>query len=271
MNNKYRILVVDDEPTNVILLETLLKKEGFEVASANCGEACLRSVREKQADLVLMDVMMPEMSGFDACRLMKKEPELKEIPVIFITALDDRESIIEAYRAGGVDYIVKPIQLDEVREKVRSVLQLQNLIRDKSDLLRVNRETLQVVRHVLENLTLVKKLGVIKEEVKTQRISAYDCLEAALEKPDVKNNKEVSDLLFQAKESLDIADKTGEELFEFGEIIEKISNVMKGIIDTESHENKPPATARALIVNKTDRARVDKLIQELSSHMEHDA
>ena len=268
MTNKYSILVVDDEPTNIILLETLLKREGFEVLSANSGEACIRVAREKTPDLILLDVMMPEMSGFDACRLMKKDEGLKEVPVIFITALDDRASIIEAYRAGGVDYVVKPVQLDELREKVRSVLQLQNLLRDKNDLLRVNHETLQVVKHVLVNLTLVKRLDVIKEEVKQQRMTAYECIEAVIEKIEPQSNDEINELLNMAMDSLDVAEKAGEELFEFGEIIDKISKVMEGMMGGDGSDAEVSSIAKPLLVSKTDRARVERLILELSSHMD---
>ena len=121
------ILVVDDNPTNIQVLFDLLSETGYRVAIAKSGENALQRLQSYVPDLILLDVMMPGIDGFETCRRLKADPETQEIPVIFMTALADTVDKVKGLNLGAVDYITKPIQHEEVLARIRIHLQLQNL------------------------------------------------------------------------------------------------------------------------------------------------
>jgi diguanylate cyclase (GGDEF)-like protein len=114
------ILVVDDNPNNLKVLDGILGAAGYRVLAARDGEAALRAATAGTPDLVLLDVRMPGMDGYEVCRRLKAMPATQALPVIFISALQETEDKIEAFRTGGVDYITKPFQADEVLSRVRT-------------------------------------------------------------------------------------------------------------------------------------------------------
>lgn len=125
-----RVLVVDDQPVNLKLLERKLERDGIEPLLAGDGVECLRIARSERPDLILLDVMMPEMDGLEACRLLNSYPETRDIPVIFITARSLKEDKLVGLGAGAVDYIVKPIDLDETVARVRTQLRMREFHRE---------------------------------------------------------------------------------------------------------------------------------------------
>src|SRR5436190_3945487 len=125
-----KILIVDDVPANLAVLSGTLEPEGYEILAASDGITAIKPAAKAQPHLVLLDVMMPEISGFETCRRLKTDPATCEIPVIFITARNELESVVEAFRTGGVDYIIKPFQPDEVLSRVATHLRLHRLTRE---------------------------------------------------------------------------------------------------------------------------------------------
>ncbi|MEO0758472.1 MAG: response regulator [Cyanobacteria bacterium J06648_16] len=121
------ILIVDDNPTNLEVLSEALIHEGFQVAVAIDGESALEQVVYHRPELILLDVMMPGIDGFETCRRLKSNPDTVDIPIIFMTALADTENKVSGLSLGAVDYITKPFQHEEVLARVRVHLQLQNL------------------------------------------------------------------------------------------------------------------------------------------------
>ena len=115
-----RILVVDDNTANLGVLFNYLDRSGLTVLVCQDAETAVELVKTERPDIVLLDVMLPGMSGFDACRLLKSDPEHAEIPVIFISALSDLDDKVEGFKAGGVDYITKPFQQEEVLARIRA-------------------------------------------------------------------------------------------------------------------------------------------------------
>ncbi len=124
------ILIVDDTPANVSVLYEHLSGHGFKVLVSESGESALPQIRYAQPDLVLLDVMMPGIDGFEVCRRLKHHPETRTIPVIFMTALDDAEHKVRGFTAGAVDYITKPFQHEEVLARVTTHLALRGLQAD---------------------------------------------------------------------------------------------------------------------------------------------
>lgn len=129
-----KILVVDDQPVNVRLLQHKLIKEGMDVVTAFSGEECLEAVEVHQPDVILLDVMMPQMDGYEVCARLKENEESQGIPIIFITANVSRERMIEGLDAGAADYITKPIDLEETVARVRTQLRIQEQYRKNLNL-----------------------------------------------------------------------------------------------------------------------------------------
>lgn len=119
---KRTVLVVDDEPINIQLLQRKLEWDGITVLTATNGEACLEVAKEERPDLILLDVMMPGMDGFAVCAELREDKRTKAIPVIFVTAHNSKKGKLEGLEAGAVDYITKPIDLDETIARVRTQL-----------------------------------------------------------------------------------------------------------------------------------------------------
>jgi DNA-binding response OmpR family regulator len=118
-----RILVVDDDENILNLEKTILEQKGFDVTGANGGAEALRLLAEQTFDLVLLDVMMPEVDGFTVCRKIKEDPRLKEIPVIFLTAKGGGEALAEGFESGAVMYINKPFTANKLLTIVNTMLE----------------------------------------------------------------------------------------------------------------------------------------------------
>ena len=117
-----KILVVDDQKDNVFVLQERLTREGFEVLSAFDGPTCLTMASEESPDLILLDVMMPGMSGFEVCKKLTANEETKLIPVLLVTALTEAEDLKEGFQAGAFDYIKKPFNRVELIARIKSAL-----------------------------------------------------------------------------------------------------------------------------------------------------
>jgi DNA-binding NtrC family response regulator len=125
-----RLLLVDDTPANLSVLAATLEPQGFEILAVSDGTTALRVAERAQPDLIILDIIMPEMDGFETCRRLKQIEATKDIPVIFITARGEMEHIVAGFAAGGVDYVVKPFEAAEVISRVNTHLRLSRLRRE---------------------------------------------------------------------------------------------------------------------------------------------
>ncbi len=121
------ILIVDDNPGNLQVLSSMLQQAGHKVRPALSGEIALRSIEASPPDLILLDIRMPGLDGYQTCERLKADPRCRDIPVIFISALTDTDDKLAAFQAGGVDYVTKPFQTEEVLARVKAHLQLHLL------------------------------------------------------------------------------------------------------------------------------------------------
>jgi two-component system sensor histidine kinase/response regulator len=124
---KGNILLVDDQPDNLWLLEQMLGREGYDVRSFPCGQLAIAAARQDPPDLILLDIHMPEMDGYQVCSRLKADDQLNKTPVIFLSALNETGDKMKAFHSGGVDYITKPFQFDEVRARVETHCRLHRL------------------------------------------------------------------------------------------------------------------------------------------------
>jgi DNA-binding response OmpR family regulator len=142
-----RILIVDDEIQNLELMEAMLTSAGYEVFLAREGEEALRLARERRPDLILLDLMMPGLSGFEVCARVKTDPQTGGIPVLFVTALNQISDKERAMAAGGDDFLTKPFQRTELLTRVEALLRVRHLNRDLDRALAYLHE-LELARHV---------------------------------------------------------------------------------------------------------------------------
>jgi two-component system sensor histidine kinase/response regulator len=133
----YKILIVDDVVSNVLLLKILLTNEKFQVVTANCGNACIEQAKKEKPDLILLDVMMPDISGFDTAVILKKDPETQDIPIIFLTALNTPSDLVHGFQVGANDFLTKPFNKEEL---VMRVLQQISLVAAKRIIMKQNEE-----------------------------------------------------------------------------------------------------------------------------------
>ena len=147
------IIVVDDTPANLHLLTGMLKERGYKVRPVSSGKFALQTAKHDPPDLILLDIIMPEMNGYEVCECLKADEQLSGIPVIFISALNETMDKVKAFKVGGVDYVTKPFQFEEVHARVATHLELRRqkrLIQESYDRLRESRDDLnraQAVAH----------------------------------------------------------------------------------------------------------------------------
>lgn len=124
MDNSANVLIVDDVPDNIQVAMNFLKEEPYNLSFATRGQEALALLKTHEYDLILLDIMMPEMDGYEVCRRIKAEPRLQDIPIIFVTAKVDVDSISQGFRAGAVDYLCKPFHAEELLARVNTHLSL---------------------------------------------------------------------------------------------------------------------------------------------------
>jgi PleD family two-component response regulator len=150
------ILIVDDTPVNLHLLSRMLVREGYHVRAALDGIQALESIYANPPDLILLDIMMPEMDGYETCIHLKQDEQTSDIPIIFISALDETINKVKAFSIGGVDYIAKPFQHEEVLARVQTHLALRTLrlnLEEKNRELEARNAALQEALDTIQTLS----------------------------------------------------------------------------------------------------------------------
>jgi signal transduction histidine kinase len=159
MGNQPVVLVVDDEPANFDVVEILLFKEGYELHYKDNGAEAIASLSEVKPDLILLDVMMPDMDGIEVCQNIKNDPLYCHIPIIIVTALSDKEDLARCLDAGADDFVSKPINSTELRARVRSMLRIKTQYDRIQDTMRLREEMMQTIVHDLRNPLIGIMLG----------------------------------------------------------------------------------------------------------------
>ena len=149
MKEKPQILIVDDLVLNSRILSEILKNEGFDISIASGGEDALQFLNTHPCDLVLMDIQMPDMDGLEVCRIMKNQAHTQSVPVIFLTALSETNEVLQGFEAGGVDYVLKPFNLPELKARVRTQVNLRLAMKKITE---TNRDLEQLIYTVSHDL-----------------------------------------------------------------------------------------------------------------------
>jgi two-component system sensor histidine kinase/response regulator len=192
----YKILIVDDVVSNVLLLKILLTNEKFQVCTASNGNQCIEMTHKEKPDLILLDVMMPDISGFDTAVILKKDPETLDIPIIFLTALNNPSDLVHGFQVGGNDFLTKPFNKEELVMRVMHQIQL---VAAKRIIERQNEE----LRRTISNRD--KMYSVIAHDLRSPMASIRMVLNLAV---NVVSRETVGDEIF---ELLDKANRESEE------------------------------------------------------------
>ena len=197
----YKILIVDDVVSNVLLLKILLTNEKFQVLTAANGNQCIEQTRKEKPDLILLDVMMPDLSGFDVAVILKKDPETRDIPIIFLTALNSPSDLVKGFQVGANDFLTKPFNKEELVMRVMHQIELvaakKTIVRQNEELKRTinNRDKMySVIAHDLRSpmasirMVLNLVVNVVSRDVVGDEV--FDLLDKAN-----RESEEVHDLL----------------------------------------------------------------------------
>lgn len=215
-DNRPIILIVDDVPKNIQVAASILQENGYQMAFAQDGRTALAQIESTRFDLILLDIMMPQMDGLEVCRRIKANPDSREIPIIFLTAKDDADSIVKGFELGAMDYLTKPFNGAELQARVKTQLELY---RSKKELVETNA---RLSKEITERINAEQELQRSKE--KYRKLSIHDGLTGFY------NTR----YLYGAMENL-IAESRREEK-KFSLIFMDIDN-FKHVVDTHGHLN----------------------------------
>lgn len=245
-NNAYKILVVDDNLKNIQIVANLLSENHYNIEAALSGEEALQWVEKTNFDLILLDIMMPEMDGFEVCEKLKQKKKNQDLPIIFLTAKTDIESISKAFSKGGYDYLTKPFNSDELLARVKTHVELKV---SKDKLKEVNKwldekvqERTAQLHESNENLDKANKQLLVLDKAKNQflmlisheiRTPLNGIVGSAYFLNDMIDDPELKDFLDMLKESVDRLDKFSKTALE----ITQMQTVGRGIDKTNIQMN----------------------------------
>ena len=155
------VLVIDDNPTNLAVAVNCLEDKGFTVLIARDGKSGIKRAKYAHPDIVLLDILMPEMDGFETCRLLKSDLETQEIPVIFMTALSNTEDKLKGFEMGAVDYVTKPIQIEEIIARVNLHLKLHFLNQELEQRVEERTKKLNIALKKLQQSQLLETILLV--------------------------------------------------------------------------------------------------------------
>ncbi len=215
-DNRYRILIIDDVPKNIQVAASILQENGYQMAFAQDGRTALAQIESNRFDLILLDIMMPQMDGFEVCRRIKANPNNRDIPIIFLTAKDDTDSIVQGFELGAMDYLTKPFNGAELQARVKTQLELYH---SKKRLIETNA---RLSKEIAERIKAEQELEHSKE--KYRELSIHDGLTGFY------NTR----YLYDAMETLIAESRCKEKKFSL--IFMDIDN-FKHVVDTHGHLN----------------------------------
>lgn len=272
------ILIIDDKPANLHLLSSILKERGHEVRAVVNGSMGLIAAKTVKPDLILLDVRMPGLDGYEVCRLLKADNDLSQVPVIFISSLEDTLDKVKAFRSGGVDYITKPFQVEEVIARVEAQLALYHVYLQTQQLAalkerqRLARELHDAVSQTLFSTSVMAETLLYQYRQKPDQIEnglrqIYDLSQAAL--------AEMRVLFFELRPETLIAAP-------LGTLLTQLANSMKArtraeiVLQTESQAPLPPEVhlafyrvAQEALNNIVKHARATQIQLELHHQDEY--
>ena len=226
---KGNILIVDDTPENLQVLSATLSEQGYKVRGVVKGQMAIRAARSSPPDLILLDIRMPEMDGYEVCQNLKADPQTQNIPIIFISALDEALDKVKAFTVGGVDYITKPFQVEEVLARVQHQLTICRLSQQLQD-------QNQKLQQEIEERIKAEKSAAAASKAKSEFLANMSHelrtpLNAILGFTQVLSR--TADLSTEQREYLGIINRSGEHLLELINDVLDLSKIEAGIVSLD--------------------------------------
>lgn len=254
----YKILIVDDVPSNVLLLKILLSNEKFQVCTANCGKQCIEKAKSEHPHLILLDVMMPDISGFDTAVILKKDDETKDIPIIFLTALNNPSDLVHGFQVGANDFLTKPFNKEELVMRVMhqvSLVAAKKIIMEQNNALRntiENRDKMySVIAHDLRSpmASIRMVLNLVVNTVTKDMIGPeiWDLLDKA--NKEVAETHDLLDNLLKWTKSMTGRLNVVYQDFDLNEVIPGVVDIFKMIAETKNIELKYMGSGEPLKVH----------------------
>ncbi|RKZ48353.1 MAG: diguanylate cyclase response regulator [Candidatus Parabeggiatoa sp. nov. 3] len=236
-DEKPLILIVDDNQQNLQMLGSILKEKGYRPAIAQDGTKALEFVQKKHPDMILLDIMMPDMDGIEVCQHLKKQERTTKIPVIFITALFETSEKLKAFKAGGVDYITKPFVAEEVLARINVHIELKKAL-EKLEKMSITDELTGVFNRRFAYEILAKQIEMAKKE----------CSRFVVCYLDVDNLKKINDTYNHAE---------GDKL------INSVVNSLKGVLSASDYLCRMGGDEFLILFPKLKRQEAHNLIEAL--------
>ncbi len=234
--NPSSILIVDDDPKYRLLLDTTLKKKGYKTRCASGGESAIAQLDSFQPDLILLDIVMPEMDGFEICRRLQQMPKLQDVPIIFLTAQDSQEDTIKAFALGAVDYITKPFSSAELTARVHTHLELK---KQRDEILEMN---YQLQREMQERKETERALN--------EKTAQLEQLNRTLDKrikEEVEKRRKQEQFLMQQSKLAAMGEMVGAIAHQWRQPLSTVAFIIENILDDiENHELDENSTETTL-------------------------
>ena len=262
------ILVVDDTPDNLRLLSAILMRKHYEVRKALNSTQAIASVQASAPDLILLDIKMPQVNGYEVCTMLKEDATTRDIPIIFISALDDALDKVQAFAVGGADYITKPFQEDEVLARIENQLKIQHLQRQlkaQNQELRRSNQELDQFAHIVSH-DLQQPLQSIMGYSKLLMMQSPDTLDASAQKH-INSIVQASDRMHQLVQNILHYAQTDQPANNFSPI--PLHDVIKQVVsnlDGAIHHQNADITYSTLPIIYGDQVRLGQLFQNLISN-----
>lgn len=275
------ILIIDDNPVNLRILADYLEAHGYGILVARDGQSGLDKAEFAKPDLILLDVMMPGIDGFEACRLLKQNDTTTNIPVIFMTALADTEHKLEGFSVGAVDYVTKPLQQKEVLARIRTHLRLRELTEELEEMVAERTAELESAYQVLSKMDKTKGdfISIMSHELRTPLAVIDGYTQLLQESPAIQDDGELSMLVDNILKGTTRMLRTMNDIFDVTRIDNNVMNpfredvALTAVFNTLITQLQPALDGRDITVEqvgldemptlKADNSMLEKLFYHL--------
>jgi len=263
--SEFLILIVDDTEANIKLLSHVLRDVGFSPIVAFNGSDALELIKSRKPDLVLLDIMMPDMTGYEVCRKVNEDDELRSIPIIFLSALSETSNKVEGFEAGGVDYVTKPYQKDEVLARIRTHLFLSKLQKERDQRIQALRETEIELREI--NQKKDQLVRIVSHDIKNPLTGIVGLANLIKENPELPKDdvfKMLSAMEQSGKKLMDMVEKVldNENHSKSNEKLNFHEGLLEDLVEKVISVNKPKAMLKGITLNLVNKISVNNVLLE---------